>query len=323
VLIKSSKSVVATMAISSHFPDLGVGLGLRSQHFKTIIEERPKVGWFEIISENFMDSGGRPRYMLDCINEHYPLVMHGVSLSIGSSDPLNMDYLKKLKKLSDEIKPAWVSDHLCWTGMQNLNTHDLLPVPFNNATLTHIGERISVVQDFLERPLVLENPSSYMQFKQSDMEEWEFLNELVAKTGCKLLCDVNNIAVSSHNNGIDPNNYIDNIRADAIVQVHLAGHQKQGDLLIDTHDNVVSDNVWRLFSRLHPKLEHFSYMLEWDDNIPPFDEYLNEANKVKHYMNCESLVQDDYAQEADVVIGDALSTPIHFMVNDVELVKPQ
>jgi len=250
VLIKSSKSVIATMAISSHFPDLGVGLGLRSQHFKTIIEERPKVGWFEIISENFMDSGGRPRYMLDCINEHYPLVMHGVSLSIGSSDPLNMDYLKKLKKLSDEIKPAWVSDHLCWTGMQN-------------------------------------------------------------------------IAVSSHNNGIDPNNYIDNIRADAIVQVHLAGHQKQGDLLIDTHDNVVSDNVWRLFSRLHPKLEHFSYMLEWDDNIPPFDEYLNEANKVKHYMNCESLVQDDYAQEADVVIGDALSTPIHFMVNDVELVKPQ
>mgnify|MGYP000409801645 FL=1 len=259
--------------------------------------------------------------MLDCINEHYPLVMHGVSMSIGSSDPLNMDYLTKLKKLSDDIKPAWISDHLCWTGMQNMNTHDLLPVPFNSETLMHIAARITRVQDFLERPLVLENPSSYMQFKQSDMKEWEFLNELVERTNCKLLCDVNNIVVSSHNNGTDPHEYIDNIRADAIVQLHFAGHQKQGNLLIDTHDNLVSEEVWRLFSRLHSKLEHFSYLLEWDDNIPPFSEYLSEINKVKHYMNQDFPTQQNNNHKAQV--NDALSTPIHFMVNNVELAKPQ
>ena len=185
-------------------PDLGLGLGLRTVHFPYILEHYPPVDWFEIISENFMDSGGRPRYVLEQIAERYAVVMHGVSLSIGSTDPLNFEYLTKLKRLADAVQPRWVSDHLCWTGVAGLNAHDLLPIPLNEQTLEHVVARIRVVQDFLARPLVIENPSTYLTFADSTMSEWEFISRMAEETDCGLLLDVNNVYVSSVNHDFDP-----------------------------------------------------------------------------------------------------------------------
>src|SRR5580692_12462785 len=231
--------------------NLGLGLGLRTVHFPYILEHHPAVDWFEIISENFMDSGGRPRYVLEQIAERYTVVMHGVSLSIGSTDPLNFEYLTRLKRLAGEVKPRWVSDHLCWTGVAGRNTHDLLPIPLNEATLAHVTSRVRMVQDFLERPLVLENPSTYVGFANSTMTEWEFLSRLAEDTDCGLLLDVNNVYVSSVNHDFDPAEYIRNIPAERVVQFHLAGHTNCGTHLIDTHDNHVIDPVWELYRLAH------------------------------------------------------------------------
>lgn len=296
-------------------PNLGLGLGLRGEHFNHILEHKPAVDWFEIISENFMDSGGRPRHVLDQIREHYPVVMHGVSMSIGSTDPLDFDYLKKLKQLSTEIHPVWISDHLCWTGVLNINSHDLLPVPLNEGTLEHIVNRIQVVQDFLERPLIIENPSTYLAFQHSDIPEWEFLNGLVAATGCGLLLDVNNVYVSAFNNEFDPIEYIENINHQHIVQMHLAGHQHCGDHIIDTHDSPVVDPVWELFRLAWQKTGGTSTLLEWDGNIPDFDTCHAELLKAKQYMN--GLVGDiDLATPTDER-DLAVSNPIDFMVTKV------
>ncbi len=296
-------------------PNLGLGLGLRGEHFNHILEHKPAVDWFEIISENFMDSGGRPRHVLDQIREHYPVVMHGVSMSIGSTDPLDFDYLKKLKQLSTEINPVWISDHLCWTGVLSINSHDLLPVPLNEGTLEHIVNRIQVVQDFLERPLIIENPSTYLAFQHSDIPEWEFLNGLVAATGCGLLLDVNNVYVSAFNNEFDPIEYIENINHQHIVQMHLAGHQHCGDHIIDTHDSPVVDPVWELFRLAWQKTGGTSTLLEWDGNIPDFDTCHAELLKAKQYMN--GLVGDiDLATPTDER-DLAVSNPIDFMVTKV------
>lgn len=296
-------------------PNLGLGLGLRGEHFNHILEHKPAVDWFEIISENFMDSGGRPRHVLDQIREHYPVVMHGVSMSIGSTDPLDFDYLKKLKQLSTEINPVWISDHLCWTGVLNINSHDLLPVPLNEGTLEHIVNRIQVVQDFLERPLIIENPSTYLAFQHSDIPEWEFLNGLVAATGCGLLLDVNNVYVSAFNNEFDPIEYIENINHQHIVQMHLAGHQHCGDHIIDTHDSPVVDPVWELFRLAWQKTGGTSTLLEWDGNIPDFDTCHAELLKAKQYMN--GMVGDiDLATPTDER-DLAVSNPIDFMVTKV------
>src|SRR6267378_3719776 len=192
-------------------PHLGLGVGLRTVHFDYILEKRPKVDWFEVISENFMDSRGRPRYVLEQIAERYPVVMHGVSLSIGSTDPLDFEYLAKLATLAREVKARWVSDHLCWTGVAGRNTHDLLPVPLNEETLAHVIERVRIVQSFLQRPLVLENPSSYVTFADSTMPEWEFLARLAEEADCGLLLDVNNVYVSSVNHDFDPIEYIESV----------------------------------------------------------------------------------------------------------------
>ena len=236
-------------------PNLGLGVGLRSPHFNYILENNPSVDWFEIISENFMDTGGRPRYVLDQNAERYPVVMHGVSLSIGSTHPLDFEYLAKLKKLAQEISPVWVSDHLCWTGMAGLNTHDLLPLPLTEEALAHIVERIRIVQDFLERPLILENPSTYLEFESSTIDDWEFLGRMAEAANCGLLLDVNNIYVCSRNHGWDPIKYIRSIPADRLVQFHLAGHEDNGSHLIDTHDSAVVDEVWELY-RLALSLIH-------------------------------------------------------------------
>src|SRR5271170_597292 len=266
-------------------PDLGLGLGLRTVHFPYILEHFPPVDWFEIISENFMDSGGRPRYVLEQIAERYAVVMHGVSLSIGSTDPLNFDYLGKLRRLADAVQARWVSDHLCWTGVAGRNTHDLLPIPLNEATLAHVSDRVRTVQEFLERPLVLENPSTYVGFAESTMTEWEFLTRLTDETNCGLLLDVNNVYVSSVNHDYDPAEYIRNVPAERVVQFHLAGHTNCGSHLIDTHDGTVIDPVWELYRLAHQRTGGAATLLEWDAKIPAFPIVHAEVLKARQYMN--------------------------------------
>ncbi|MDF1824824.1 MAG: DUF692 domain-containing protein [Verrucomicrobiales bacterium] len=274
-------------------PDLGFGLGLRTVHFDYILENEPAVDWFEIISENFMDSRGRPRHILDEIAARYPVVMHGVSLSIGSTDPLDRDYLRKLKKLSSAIGAQWVSDHLCWTGVASLNSHDLLPMLLTEQTLQHVAERVDEVQGVMERPFVFENPSTYAGFTGSTMSEWEFLNRLTEKTGCGLLLDVNNVYVSSVNHDYEPEDYLDEIAGDRVVQIHLAGHTDCETHIVDTHDRPVIDRVWELYRRTIERIGPVSTLLEWDAAIPPFPELHAEVLKAKSI-----LAQDDEADEA-------------------------
>ncbi|QDV23627.1 MNIO family bufferin maturase [Aureliella helgolandensis] len=263
---------------------LGLGVGLRTAHFPHILQHWPSVDWFEIISENFMDCRGRPRYVLDQIAERYPIVMHGVSLSIGSTDPLDLKYIQGLKRLAQEVKAHWISDHVCWTGVAAKNTHDLLPIPYNAETLQHVCERIRVVQDILERPLVLENPSTYVTFRNSTMSEWEFVRHLTIETGCQLLLDVNNVYVSSVNHDFDPLEYLDSIPVDRVVQFHLAGHTDLGTHCIDTHDGEVVDSVWELFRYAYLRGIRASTLLEWDASIPEFDVVHAEVLKAKSYL---------------------------------------
>jgi len=265
-------------------PNLGLGVGLRTAHYPHILRENPAVDWFEIISENYMDSGGRPRHVLEQIAERYPVVMHGVSLSIGSTDPLDFDYLRKLKSLGDAVNARWVSDHICWTGVAGLNAHDLLPVPFNEKTLAHLCARVRTVQDFLERPLVLENPSSYVGFASSTMSEWEFVTRLAEDADCGLLLDVNNVFVSSVNHDFDPAEFVRNVPHGRVVQFHLAGHTDCGTHRIDTHDDHVIDPVWELYRLAHRLTGGATTLLEWDAKIPPFPVVHAEVLKAKDYM---------------------------------------
>lgn len=294
-------------------PNLGLGLGLRSEHFNHILEQKPKVDWFEVISENFMDSGGRPMHILRQVTEIYPVVMHGVSMSIGSTDPIDFDYLKKLKDLAQEVRPQWISDHLCWTGVLTINSHDLLPVPLNEETLQHVCQRIAQVQDYLQRPLVLENPSTYLTFQHSTIPEWEFLKNMVERTGCGLLLDVNNVYVSAFNNDFDPVEYIEGLPHDRIVQMHIAGHQFCGDHIIDTHDSEVYTEVWKLFKLAWQKTGGVSTLLEWDSNIPDFDTYHSELLKAREHMEGEvgwvNMDRSGSAEQGEV------SNPIDHMVS--------
>ena len=296
-------------------PNLGLGLGLRSQHFNHIIDNSPNVDWFEVISENFMDSYGRPRHILKQVAEKYPVVMHGVSLSIGSSDDLDFDYLKNLKSLAKEINPVWISDHLCWTGVLTVNSHDLLPVPLNEESLKHVCQRIDVVQDYLERPLILENPSTYLSFEQSTMPEWEFLKHMADETNCGLLLDVNNVYVSAFNNDFDAKEYIENIPHDRIVQMHLAGHEHCGDYIVDTHDRPVTNPVWELFRLAWQKTNGVSTLLEWDGNIPPFEVYHAEMLKAKNFMSDSKISKIPHHETTRN--ENMVSNPINFMVNEV------
>jgi uncharacterized protein (UPF0276 family) len=264
--------------------NLGLGVGLRSVHYAHILEHWPAVDWFEIISENYMDSGGRPRYILDQVAERYPIVMHGVSLSIGSTQPLDFEYLGKLKRLADATQARWVSDHLCWTGVLGLNSHDLLPVPLNEETLAHVVGRIRTVQDVLERRLTLENPSSYVTFASSTMPEWEFLSRMAAEADCDLLLDVNNVFVSSVNHDFDAAEYIRSVPHDRVRQFHLAGHTDCGTHRIDTHDSQVIDPVWELYRLAHQLTGGASTLLEWDAKIPEFPVVHAEVLKAKDYM---------------------------------------
>lgn len=265
-------------------PNLGLGIGLRSVHYPEILARQPAVDWFEAISENYMDSRGRPRRVLQWVAQRYPLVLHGVSLSIGSCDPLNFEYLASLKRLADETRARWVSDHLCWTGVAGRNSHDLLPLPLTEQALQHVARRVRAVQDFLERPLILENPSSYVTFTCSEMPEWEFLSRLCEMTDCGLLLDVNNVYVSCRNHDQNPQDYLQHIPADRVVQTHLAGHANLGTHLIDTHDGPVIDPVWQLYRELQERTGGVSTLLEWDASIPAFDVVHGEVLKARQFM---------------------------------------
>ncbi len=257
-------------------PFLGFGLGLRTEHYQHVIEHKPQVDWFEIISENYMVPGGKPLANLDKIRADYPMVMHGVSMSIGSTDPLNTNYLKDLKTLINRVEPYWYSDHLCWTHAHNTNSHDLLPLPYNEATINHLASRISQVQDFIGRPMLVENLSSYVTYNESVMSEWEFLNEIAKRSGCYILLDINNIFVSAHNHQFKPKDYINGIDNERVMQFHLAGHSYQGDMIIDTHDHDVCDPVWDLYKYALQRFGAVSTMIERDDNIPEFAELRQE-----------------------------------------------
>jgi len=254
------------------------GLGLRTQHYHDFLNGQQAVDWLEILSDNYMVDGGKPLIMLDKIREHYPMVMHGVSLSIGSINGIDKGYLKKLKALEQRVQPMWVSDHLCWGGVHGRKMHDLLPLPFTQEALDVVARNIHQVQDTLQRPLVLENVSSYLEFESSEMYEWEFLSALCRSTGCKLLLDINNIYVSAFNHGFSASDYIQGVPTESIAQFHLAGHQNNGVHLIDTHDHPVCDGVWELYREALKHLGFVPTMIERDDNIPPLEDLLSELN---------------------------------------------
>lgn len=252
----------------NNLPPLGFGLGLRTEHYNAILDTQPQVDWFEALSENYMIPGGLPLNFLDRIRADYPVVMHGVSLSIGSTAPFDQVYLKDLKKLVDRVQPAWISDHLCWTGVHGQNIHDLLPLPYTEETAKHVAERVNIVQDYLGRQILLENVSSYASYVDSAMSEWEFISLICEQADCLLLLDVNNIYVSSYNHQFDAKAFIDGIPQHRVQQIHLAGHQNNGDYIIDTHDAPVIDPVWDLYGYAISKIGNVSTMIERDDHIP-------------------------------------------------------
>lgn len=257
-------------------PNLGFGLGLRTDHYQDVLNTKPNVDWFEVISENYMVRGGKPLHFLDKIRADYPMVMHGVSLSVGSTTPFNQEYLHDLKKLADRIQPAWISDHLCWTGVHGQNMHDLLPLPYTIETAKHVAERVRMVQDYLGRRILLENVSSYASYVDSTMSEWEFISLVSEQADCLLLLDVNNIYVSSYNHQFDAKAFINGVPAHRVQQIHLAGHQNNGDYIIDTHDAPIIDPVWDLYDYAIAHLGAVSTMIERDDHIPPLAELVSE-----------------------------------------------
>ncbi len=262
-------------------PHLGFGLGLRSEHYNDFLNGDVAVDWLEILTENYMVPGGKPLYYLDKIREHYPVVMHGVSLSIGGVDPLNLDYLRELKTLAQRVEPKWISDHLCWTGTQGINLHDLLPLPYTQEALQHLITRVTQVQDFLGQRILLENVSSYLSYQHSTISEWEFVRELANKADCLILLDINNIHVSAHNHNFDPLTYLDAMPPERIQQIHLAGHLNKGDYSIDTHDHEIVDAVWSLYTEALAKFGHISTMIERDDDIPELEILLIELQKAR------------------------------------------
>ncbi len=271
---------------------MGVGVGLRPVHYAEIFEraeagggqDRLGVDWFEILSENYMVPGGKPLRMLDRVCELRPVALHGVSLNIGSVDPLDEDYLDALERLIERTSPRWVSDHLCWTGVGGHPLHDLIPLPYCDEAIEHVATRVQRVQQRLGRRIALENASSYLSFARDAMPEWEFISQLAEEADCLILLDVNNVFVSAHNHGFDPTAYIDGIRGERVAQIHLAGHSEQAPLLIDTHDHPVCDAVWSLYAYTLERFGPVSTSIEWDDQIPPFSRLLEEAERARKLL---------------------------------------
>jgi uncharacterized protein len=279
----------------SDFASLGFGVGLRRSHYLHILEQRPPMDWFEVISENFMVEGGRPLEVLEGVRAHYPVVMHGVSLSIGSSDPLNRAHLDGLRAAARRFEPAWISDHLCWTGVGGRNLHDLLPLPYTEETVTHVARRIRQVQELLERTILIENVSSYMTFRSSRLEEWEFLSAVAEEADCAILLDINNIFVSAFNHGFDPLRYINAVPASRVVQFHLAGHSDHGAYLLDTHDRPIRNEVWTLYEHAVRRFGRIPTLIEWDDNIPGFEVLSAAAAEARR--RCDLVLQSEGLRE--------------------------
>ena len=255
---------------------LGFGLGLRSQHYDYVLEHQPAVDWFELITENYLAPGGRPRAILHKIRAHYPVVLHGLSFNIGSNEAPDLHYLAQLKALINDIQPAWVSDHICWTGLHGKTSHDLLPIAYNPETLSQVADKVNRIQDALQQRIVLENPSVYLQFRSASMSEPDFINALTVQTGCRILLDVNNVYVSCFNLGQDPYAHICALKHNSVQQFHLAGHTHNGNHIIDTHDQPVSDPVWELYAHACRHFGETATLLERDDHIPPFPELMAE-----------------------------------------------
>jgi uncharacterized protein len=264
--------------------DYGVGIGLRIPHYQHIFEKKPVVDWFEIISENFMVDGGRPLHTLDQILERYRVVQHGVSMYFGSAEPLNREHMRRLKTLVKRTKTPWLSDHLCWGSVDGRYSHDLLPMPYTFEAAKRTAQKIREARDFLEVPICVENVSSYAEYHVSQMTEWEFLNEVVEDADCGILLDVNNIYVSSMNHSFDPMDYLNSVPAERVAQIHIAGHSKYEKYILDTHDHPVIDPVWQLYAKAIERVGPTATLLEWDDEIPSFDEVHREALKAKKYV---------------------------------------
>ncbi|HEY4128842.1 MAG TPA: DUF692 domain-containing protein [Gammaproteobacteria bacterium] len=289
-------------------PYLGFGLGLRPDHYEAILAEQPAIDWLEILSENYMVDGGKPLHYLDQFRARYPLVMHGVSLSIGSSDPLDRDYLDRLKALADRVQPRWISDHLCWTGMAGKNLHDLMPLPYTEEAVQHVAARVRQVQECLGRQMLLENVSSYVTYTQSAMSEWEFLGAVCEAADCLILLDINNIYVSSHNHGFDPMDYLRGVPASRVCQFHLAGHTHNGNIIVDTHDQPVIRDVWDLYADAVRLLGPVSTMIERDANIPPLSVLMAELDKARRIAGLalkERAAQNGMQPRQDVALEKA------------------
>jgi len=268
-------------------PNLGLGVGLRTAHFGHILNKKPAVDWFEIVTENFLDTGGRPSWVLDQIAERHPIVLHGVSMSAGSTDSIDRSYLSKVKALAKRVRAVWVSDHVCWTGVAGRNLHDLLPMPYTEEALRHLVKRIRQIQDLLERPLILENPSSYVEFRSSTMPEWEFLARMAEEADCGPLLDVNNVYVSSFNHRFDPETYLRAIPPGRVTYLHVAGHTNFGTHILDTHIGPVIDPVWKLYRLAHRLTGGRSTLLEWDEEIPAFPVVHREVLKARKHMEAD------------------------------------
>lgn len=279
------------------YADLGFGLGLRVAHYDEILQTDPELDWFEALTENYLVPGGKPLHYLDRIRSRYPVVLHGVSLSIGSTDPLDPDYLRQLKALAQRIEPLWISDHLCWTGVDGRNLHDLMPLPYTEEALRHVVSRVGQVQDFLGRRILLENVSSYVSYTGSRMTEWEFLAEIARRADCLILLDINNIYVSSFNHEFDPVDYLEGIPLDRVQQFHLAGHKNCGEYIIDTHDAPIIDPVWDLYDKAVRRFGPVSAMIERDDNIPPLAELVDELGTAR------AIAQRALAQRAPAEVA--------------------
>ncbi len=267
---------------------LGCGIGLRRDHYATVLLERPPVSWFEVISENFMVPGGRPRYILERVRADYPVALHGVSLSLGSAEPLNGEHLRRLRDLVSWVEPVIVSDHLCWTGLGGHNSHDLLPLPFTAEAVRNAAAKIRQVQDALGRRILVENISSYLEFRTSRMTEWEFVSAVAEEADCLILLDVNNVYVNARNHGFDPLRYLAGLPVERVRQFHLAGHEDHQEFVIDTHDAPISDPVWALFRRAVELFGPQPTLIERDANIPPLPELLAEAHRAQAVLDSHS-----------------------------------
>jgi uncharacterized protein len=285
------------------FPFLGFGVGLRPKHYTQALEAHPGVDWFEVISENFMVSGGRPRHILETVRARYPVALHGVSLSIGSTDPLNRDYLRQLNELARRIAPAWISDHLCWTGVGGHNLHDLLPLPYTEEAIAHVAGRVQQVQDLLGRRILLENVSTYFEYQHSVMPEWEFLIEVAERADCGILLDINNIFVSAFNHGFSADAYLHAVPVERVHQFHLAGHSDRGPFLHDTHDHPVADAVWELYAQAVRRFGQVSTLIEWDDHIPPLAVLQAEAARARRVAEATDDVRTPSRTDATVAVA--------------------